>query len=220
MLTSKTFKIAKFDGIDIHLDLSFIIYVGILLLFAHSFGLLILAVYFCVFLHELGHVYAFRKISNIDCDNIVMTFLGGMAELKHPDYNYLEEFEKYLDKNPKIELFGTLSGPFVNFLIAIVLFGCYLISNDPTTFLFVKINLMLGIFNFLPAYPMDGGRVLKSICSIYKVNKFTIRNISLAGSILAGLIMITWGVISFNIMLIIIALILVIPGAIVNYRRV
>ena len=60
-----------------------------------------------------------------------------------------------------------IAGPLINFAIAIVL----IILNDKTYLDIIYINLILGFFNLLPIYPMDGGRILKQLLTIVKGEK-------------------------------------------------
>jgi Zn-dependent protease/CBS domain-containing protein len=124
----------------------------------------ILAVFMCVLLHEFGHALMARRY-HFKTKYITLLPIGGLAQMeKLPD-------------DPKQELWVAIAGPLVNIVIAgiLLLFLPSLVDFDPETltaigpdnffvFLF-SVNLILALFNLLPAFPMDGGRVLRAILS-------------------------------------------------------
>lgn len=127
-------------------------------------GLLALAlVYTCVVLHEFGHALTARKLG-IPVRHIVLLPFGGMALLER------------LPRNPVKELLIIVAGPAVNFAIAggcVIALGGWptdmpdyiensLSPSYPLYFLLVS-NLSLGFFNLLPAFPMDGGRIVRAL---------------------------------------------------------
>ena len=131
--------------------------------------LVILAVFACVVLHEFGHSLMARRFG-VRTRDITLYPIGGMARLeKIPD-------------DPRQELPIALAGPVVNLVIAAVLAAAGLLFGwGPETdvlhgkifgsaqgFLWwlVSINLALALFNFIPAFPMDGGRVLRALLAL------------------------------------------------------
>ena len=125
----------------------------------------IFALFGCVLLHELGHALTAKRFG-ILTDYITLLPIGGLANMrKMPD-------------RPSQELLVALAGPAVNFVIAAILF-VYLTSNDtmpgldslhthqvsPENFWFnlFVVNVVLAVFNLIPAFPMDGGRVLRAL---------------------------------------------------------
>lgn len=121
--------------------------------------LLILAVFVCVVLHELGHSLQVRRYG-IRVRDIVLLPIGGMARA-----------EKIPEK-PWQEIVVAISGPIVNFVLAAVFFVLILWRKDPfdleTNFLtnLFAINIVLGSFNLIPAFPMDGGRILRGLLAL------------------------------------------------------
>lgn len=124
----------------------------------------LLAFFVCVVLHEFGHSFTAMHFG-IGVRRILLMPIGGMAE-----------FES-IPREPRREVLITLAGPAVNFLIAgvlwLVLPKQITVDNDflqgeaanllDFGQLVMKWNLIMGCFNFLPAFPMDGGRILRAL---------------------------------------------------------
>lgn len=122
----------------------------------------ILLLFACVLLHELGHVFAARRYG-VRTPDITLWPFGGIANLER------------IPEKPSEELIVALAGPAVNVVIAAGLFA-YLGATvdadqlakieDPRVSMVVKVagaNVFLVLFNMIPAFPMDGGRVLRAI---------------------------------------------------------
>jgi stage IV sporulation protein FB len=110
-------------------------------------------VYTCVILHEFGHALAARALG-VYVSEIFLLPVGGMALLGR------------LPRAPLAELLIVAAGPLVNFVLAglaLALLGHW---PDNLGFLFVA-NLSLGLFNLIPAFPMDGGRLLRAGLAYY-----------------------------------------------------
>lgn len=137
---------------------------------AYMLGL-VFAIFGCVTLHELGHSLAARRYG-IETYNIVLLPIGGVAQLVR------------MPEKPIQELIIAVAGPLVNVVIALFL-GIIqvifvnidsikqLISAEEAnlgieTFLFslLVVNIVLIIFNAIPAFPMDGGRVLRALLAM------------------------------------------------------
>ena len=125
----------------------------------------IFSVFFCVILHELGHALTAKQFNYLTKD-IILLPVGGMARMEE------------LPENPKQELWIAAVGPLVNISIAFILYlFIYAFDQLPTpqdlifhsgnAFLFNLFiaNISLAIFNLIPAFPMDGGRILRAILS-------------------------------------------------------
>lgn len=165
-------KIGKFAGIDVHMHLTFLLLIGwVAFLYwrqgQNPFVVLagvgfILAVFLCVVLHEFGHALTARRY-NIKTRDIILLPIGGLARLER------------LPEKPMQELWVALAGPAVNIVIAAGLFVLLLVSKSfqPITNLTLTagpflerlmiVNVFLVLFNLIPAFPMDGGRVLRAI---------------------------------------------------------
>ncbi len=178
------FQIAKFSGIPVNLHWSFsllffwILYVGktgnMGWLGVSWLVLLVISMFVCVAMHEFGHALSARRFG-VGTKDIILSPVGGMARL-----------ERLPDK-PVHEFFVALAGPVVNIVIAIVL-GLWLYIYAPGSINIYKLlgggiggvlpnlnsllsllfwlNVMLFTFNLLPAFPMDGGRIFRSLLSI------------------------------------------------------
>lgn len=121
----------------------------------------VLAIFGCVLLHELGHAFAARQFG-IGTRDILLLPIGGVASLER------------MPRNPFQELWIAVAGPLVNLVIAVALFiglnfSVIPISSVVAGFLMqlAIVNLALVVFNMIPAFPMDGGRVLRSILAMF-----------------------------------------------------
>ncbi len=104
--------------------------------------------------HELSHSFVSLKY-RIKIHSITLFIFGGVAQMKGEP------------PTPKAEFKIAIAGPLSSFLLSGVFLLCYAaVTNPGMQALFgwlARINLVLGIFNLIPGFPMDGGRVLRSI---------------------------------------------------------
>lgn len=123
------------------------------------FGWLNAVFYTCasafIVLHEYGHCFAARYWGYKTFDVIIYPF-GGIATIN------------IQETKPKEEFFIAIAGPAVNFLLMFIFSFFSLLYYDYKTtssllLLAASANMVLGIFNLLPLFPMDGGRVFRSI---------------------------------------------------------
>ncbi len=127
--------------------------------------LVTVAFFFCVVLHELGHSLTALRYG-VRVPRILLLPIGGMAE-----------FDR-IPRKPSAEFLITIAGPAVNFAIAGLLLpvvwryllGVEAVEEFSGPELLVQLlwaNLIMGTFNLLPVYPMDGGRILRSILALW-----------------------------------------------------
>lgn len=125
-------------------------------------GLLsIMSIFLCVVLHEFGHALTAKKFG-IATRDIILLPIGGVARLER------------MPRDPLQELLVSLAGPAVNLIIAAILYvflavsGAFIPLSNITvlsgSFIerLMAVNIFLMIFNLLPAFPMDGGRILRA----------------------------------------------------------
>jgi Zn-dependent protease len=171
---SWSWKLGRVAGIDIHVHVTFLIllaWVGLsYYLERHSWDdavegvLFIVALFTIVVLHELGHALTARRFG-IRTRDITLLPIGGVARLERmPD-------------QPRQELLVALAGPAVNLALAAILFAV-LAGEHLTAMKDLKpgggdflskllwVNVWMGAFNLLPAFPMDGGRVLRALLAM------------------------------------------------------
>jgi stage IV sporulation protein FB len=127
--------------------------------------LFILALFACVVLHEFGHALMARRFG-ISTPDITLLPIGGMARLER------------MPEKPAQEIAVALAGPAVNVAIWAILVGVFGATTDlealseledPAAGFWARlaaVNLFLVLFNLIPAFPMDGGRVLRALLSI------------------------------------------------------
>lgn len=106
-----------------------------------------------VLLHELGHALAARRLG-IRTHHITLHPLGGLASLEGAP------------RTPQGELQVALAGPAVNLALA-ALAGLAWQAGAPLAGWLAAINLGMALFNLVPAYPMDGGRVLRAVLALH-----------------------------------------------------
>lgn len=167
--------LGRIGGIRLMVHWTFIILIGWIFLTHYQMGhttqqalmavVFILSLFVCVTLHELGHALTARQFKIIT-RTITILPIGGLAQMEK------------LPEKPIQELWVAIAGPLVNVVIAILLFAFLSFSNSlPSTidmehmqldgsafwFNLFLANIILAVFNLIPAFPMDGGRVLRAL---------------------------------------------------------
>jgi Zn-dependent protease/predicted transcriptional regulator len=167
-----SWKVGTFRGIAVYVHATFLLLLGYILV-SHLLGgfglgaalrgvLAMVLLFTCVVLHEFGHALTAQRFG-IQTRDITLYPIGGVARLER------------IPRNPQQELLIALAGPAVNVVIAGVLAVVLTLGGAPLLresfnltsgnllrqLMFV--NLALVFFNLLPAFPMDGGRVLRAL---------------------------------------------------------
>jgi Zn-dependent protease/predicted transcriptional regulator len=180
---SWSIRLFRIKGIDVRVHLTFVL---ILIWAAIRWGvsmkggtigalygvLVILLLFVCVTIHELSHSLTAMRFG-VKVHNITLLPIGGIAQMEE------------MPKKPSEELRMSLAGPLSNFIIAAILLLLSLpfnfqaeisagrmsqvlgsVSWEGLLAYLITANIMLGVFNLLPAFPMDGGRVLRSLLAM------------------------------------------------------
>jgi Zn-dependent protease/predicted transcriptional regulator len=165
-----SFRIATIAGIPVRVHVTFLLLGVYLAMVSNSteaggrMSVTVLLVFFCVVLHEFGHALTARKFG-IRTQDITIFPIGGVAVIK--------------DRPKPVEEFWiAIAGPLVNVAIAAVLGGIYFAIHGQLPSLRLNLagvgileavfaaNVFLPVFNMIPAFPMDGGRVLRALLAM------------------------------------------------------
>ncbi len=172
-----SFKLGNIAGIGIFIHWTFSILIAFIVFSNYRAGqsaiqilwsvFFVLSIFITVFLHELGHALAAKHYS-ISTKDITLLPIGGLARLER------------IPEKPVEELFVALAGPAVNIGLAAIT-GLLIsfpdrenlalqlttgVSSENFFLNFFLVNIWLALFNLIPAFPMDGGRVLRAILSM------------------------------------------------------
>ena len=167
-------KVASIFGIEVRIHLTFLLFLVWIWFINYQLGgltgavqgvLFILGLFACVLLHEFGHAFAAMGFG-IRTPDITLLPIGGVARLSR------------IPEEPWQELVVAIAGPMVNVVIlAVLIFVMHTSAaldqpeylESPTIgFLdkIVYVNKMLILFNLIPAFPMDGGRILRALLAM------------------------------------------------------
>jgi Zn-dependent protease/CBS domain-containing protein len=162
---SWSLPIIRIAGIQLRIHITFLLLIGWLAFGYYAEGgspaalgsvFFVALLFLCVVLHEFGHAFA-AKAFGINTPDITLLPIGGVARLER------------MPEEPLQELVIAAAGPAVNVVIAL---SCFVIGGSfvyPPTLAYglgtalVTVNVLLLLFNLLPAFPMDGGRVLRAL---------------------------------------------------------
>jgi Zn-dependent protease/CBS domain-containing protein len=167
-----SWRIGSLFGVDLYLHVTFVLLLvwlavvhlaqGHDLAMAASGLLFVVSVFAVVVLHELGHVLVARRFG-IRTRDITLLPIGGVARLER------------MPEKPSQELLLALAGPMVNLVLALLILAALTllqgaagperlqVVGGPFLAKLLWINVSLGLFNLIPAFPMDGGRALRAL---------------------------------------------------------
>ena len=154
-----TFQLGRWFGVPLIMHWTFTIFALFILLFNPTFAPIYLMVFASVVLHEYGHCLMAKKY-NLEVKQIFLMPIGGMAQID------------LAEVTPKEELLVTLAGPAVNVVLGILAFIVwgwlthFSITPPEALAFFIVVQVVLLVFNSLPAFPLDGGRIFRAICSM------------------------------------------------------
>jgi len=173
-LNSLSLELGKYFGIRVVVHWTFMLLLGFIVIWGLMNGsplpsvlaqaAMIIAVFGCVLLHEFGHALAAR-LFGVETKDITLLPIGGVARLER------------MPEKPWEEFIVALAGPMVNVVIAGIIVSLLILGGGINQLLnlntnlitnsfllqLLVINVVLVLFNMLPAFPMDGGRVLRAV---------------------------------------------------------
>lgn len=188
-----SYRIARVAGTDIKLHLTFVAFLAWMAWLGYVGGgpagaaasaLFIVAVFGCVLLHEFGHILMARHFG-VRTPDVILLPIGGVARLER------------MPKEPRQELLIALAGPAVTLAIAVVLYAVMRLRGTAMPPLLtwnvhelsivgiMQLNFWLLAFNLIPAFPMDGGRVFRSLLAMRMGLERATRVASSLGQVLA-----------------------------------
>ncbi len=209
-----SFRIARFFGIPVELHWTFgLIFLWVFYVVYDKTGrfdplvlfwqtLFVLSIFLCVLLHEFGHALTARKYGVKTLD-IILSPIGGVARLDR------------MPEKPIQEFWVAIAGPLVNGAIIVILSAyvlllgnvqrsqfldlIYLVVNPQSNTFFtadlsqfdfyifglIGLNAALAIFNLVPAFPLDGGRIFRALLSMRLPRLKATRIASLTGQVMA-----------------------------------
>ena len=171
-----SWKLGRFAGIDVFVHWTFLLLLGWigyqnalggrgLAGAIHGIGF-ILAIFTCVVLHEFGHALTARRFG-IRTRDITLLPIGGLARLER------------LPEDPLQEFLVAIAGPAVNVVLAALMFvtiflfdgiegiGQVAIVGGDFFLSLMAVNIVLVVFNLIPAFPMDGGRIFRALLASF-----------------------------------------------------
>src|ERR671919_227863 len=171
-----SFKIGRFSGIDVKVHWTFFLLLAFFVFIGYQSSgsvagaltptAVIVALFICVLLHEFGHSLVAQRLG-IEIHSITLLPIGGVSNLES------------IPEKPSDEGKITLAGPLVNVVLAPIFFGVGLLlgavprmpadlftgigSVGQFFYYLGYLNVVLAVFNLIPAFPLDGGRILRAL---------------------------------------------------------
>ena len=169
-----SFTLGSFKGTAVRIHVTLLLFLAWIGMSAYQRGgpdaagqsvLFISAIFLCVVMHEFGHILTARQFGIVSPE-VTLLPIGGVADMES------------MPQKPYQELLIAVAGPAVNVVIAgalILVAGAFNFDDaahisDPSINIFERLaatNVFLAIFNMIPAFPMDGGRVLRAALAMW-----------------------------------------------------
>src|SRR5688572_22296131 len=148
----KRWKIGSLLGFPVEINFSFLLLLGAVFIWMGGVaGLIVVALAFgSVLLHELGHAVVARQLG-VRVAGIELHFFGGAAKMIE------------LPRTASHEVAIAAAGPAVSLVLAGLGLGLGALTGVGLITMIGWINLAIGLFNLIPALPMDGGRILRAL---------------------------------------------------------
>jgi len=192
--TSGTIRGFSLLGVPVRLHFTFILLLIFLVVTdlgsrqsSGNYAVFVVGLLVSVLLHESAHAFVASRFG-VKTTEIVMFPIGGLSRMERP-------------LRPAEELWVSMAGPVMNLLIAAGLFGYLIYSHQSVSFISLSElaqptdqnilprlafgNLLLALFNLLPAFPMDGGRALRALLAMVRTEDQATRIASWMGRMLA-----------------------------------
>lgn len=197
------FRIFRLFGADVHLHATLFLFAALFLWqsaadqgweAAWEFGGYYIGVFASILVHEFGHVFVAR-LHGIDCRKITLHALGGLAHLDAaPD-------------RPRDEFLIAFAGPATSAVLAGVMWAASSGVTAPGIIDFLTtlavVNVLIAVFNFIPAYPLDGGQMLHALLRSFLDGSLAAIIASAVAQVLGvGLVAVGWQFSMMNMMLI------------------
>jgi Zn-dependent protease/predicted transcriptional regulator len=220
-------NIINFRGIKLSIHWTFLFVIGWVMLVNTRLGnnveqlvwssLFVLGIFVCVVLHEFGHAFVAARFG-IKAKDIVLLPIGGIASI-----------EKF-PGNPRQEIAISLAGPIVSIAIAALLLlflqpgdsfwqvlqGLSIVHGHDLLYNLAMVNVGLAIFNLIPAFPLDGGRILRALLG-FKFNYVRATSIATTvGRVVAGLF-IAFGILLSSLILPLIGIFIIFSAGLEEY---
>jgi len=150
---AESYRIGRLFGISVELHWTFILLMLVSLLLSAYLFVLLALLFICVLIHEVAHSVASLR-NNVKVRKIILLPIGGASIIDDAKLS------------PEVEFNVAVSGPLMSLFLG-CLFGVLVVFAPPgmitqvLQFLFLM-NIFLGLFNLMPAFPTDGGRVFRS----------------------------------------------------------
>ncbi len=149
-------------------------------------------IFFSIVFHELSHSLVARRY-DLPIRGITLFIFGGVAQMEHEP------------PSPKAEFFMAIAGPLASFLLAFLFFQLETLATSgawPTAIIGIAhylgiVNMVVAVFNLVPAFPLDGGRMLRALLWQWKKNLLDATRLSSQIGAGFGLVLMILGVLAF-----------------------